>query len=486
MQTVINREYNDYFLKKANQLRPVLNERVLHAKKNLTPLKKGDTILFDFGEHLAGYITLSFGTRGSHPDAPAWIRIKAAEMPRELEENVEDYHGWVSASWVQQEQIHIDCFPCEISMPRRYAFRYLQIEVLAISEKYELVVEDASCRAVSSADDENLLPYEGNDSELKEIYRISCRTLHDCMQDVFEDGPKRDRRLWMGDLRLQALANYRTYRNYDLVKRCLYLFAGCTLPGGRVGASMFIEPEVEADDIYMFDYSLLFIPTLLEYYEATGDKETLTELMPTAIRQAELSRDHFDENDLIRDSDQIGWCFLDWNLGLNKQAGAQGVYLYCIKSLIRLAEILGDAETAKKASAEYEKKKRSALSYLFDSSEGLFVSGKDRQISWVSQIIMVLAGVSGREVLDRVEKVSEAVGIVTPYMYHFYIQALMDTDQKEKAIEVIRSYWGGMVREGADTFWELYNPDNPMESPYGGTIVNSYCHAWSCTAACFI
>ena len=28
---------------------------------------------------------------------------------------------------------------------------------------------------------------------------------------------------WLGDLRLQALANYGTFRNFDLVKRCLYL-----------------------------------------------------------------------------------------------------------------------------------------------------------------------------------------------------------------------------------------------------------------------
>ena len=40
--------------------------------------------------------------------------------------------------------------------------------------------------------------------------RVSQRTLRDCMQTVFEDGPKRDRRLWLGDLRLQALANYAT------------------------------------------------------------------------------------------------------------------------------------------------------------------------------------------------------------------------------------------------------------------------------------
>ena len=38
------------------------------------------------------------------------------------------------------------------------------------------------------------------------------------MQDVFEDGPKRDRRLWLGDLRLQALAkiaNDKEIRKYQ-------------------------------------------------------------------------------------------------------------------------------------------------------------------------------------------------------------------------------------------------------------------------------
>ena len=35
----------------------------------------------------------------------------------------------------------------------------------------------------------------------------------------------------------------------------------------------------------------------------------------------------------------------------------------------------------------------------------------------------------------------------------------------------MEKYWGGMARLGADTFWELYNPNNPDESPYGGTIV---------------
>ncbi|MBR3404572.1 MAG: beta-galactosidase [Firmicutes bacterium] len=65
---------------------------------------------------------------------------------------------------------------------------------------------------------------------------------------------------------------------------------------------------------------------------------------------------------------------------------------------------------------------------------------------------------------------------------------MYETDRKrvradeagEKALQVLKDYWGGMINEGADTFWELYDPKDPEASPYGGSIVNSYCHAWSC------
>lgn len=44
-----------------------------------------------------------------------------------------------------------------------------------------------------------------------------------------------------------------------------------------------------------------------------------------------------------------------------------------------------------------------------------------------------------------------------------------------------------MVRLGADTFWEYYVPEDHMFSSYNGyTLLNSYCHAWSCTPVYFI
>ena len=480
-------ERNERFLKTAESLKPELNKRTVQAPPCGDALRESDSVVFDFQEHLVGFVTLSLSFEGSHPDAPAWIELQFAERRQEFSEDAQSYSGWVSKSWIQQERIHVDTFPSVVKLPRRYAFRYMKLTVLGISSKYRLKVEEARCEAVSSANDADLKPYQTQDMELSTIDRIACRTLRECMQDVFEDGPKRDRRLWIGDLRLQALANTQTYRRFDLVRRCLYLFAGSTLETGQISAAIFTEPEIEADDTAMFDYSLLFVPTLLDYYEATGDLKTLSELWPVAYRQIELAQDRFDASGLIRDSDVLGWCFTDWNLKLNKQASAQGTYLYCEKAAKRIAELLHDADAASRIEADYAQKRGAALRYLYDAEQGVFISGEARQVSVASQVWMILGGASAdAQILFRAEKTDGVIGMVTPYMYHHYVQALIDTGRRADALNTLRAYWGGMAKEGADTFWELYNPENPNESPYGGTIVLSYCHAWSCAPAYFL
>lgn len=453
-------------------------------------LKKNDSLILDFGDHQVGYLTLKLGVSGSHADAPVLLRLHFAEVPAELMENAEEYHGWICSSWIEEERIHVDVLPGEISLPRRYAFRYVKIEVLDISSKFSLRVENAVCCAVSSVRAEDLLPYHNPDPRFQKLDRIACRTLQNCMQKVFEDGPKRDRRLWMGDLRIQALVNYETYRKNDLVKACLYLFAGLPAPSGQVGGAVFLEPEPAVDDVAMLDYSLFFVCALRDYYRATQDEETLKELWPTALSQIYLAESALTDKDLIRDSDVLGWCFIDWNLALNKQGAAQGVFLYALQAAAELAEILQEGSALEKLQAIYQSCRDAANRLLWDPERNCYVSGADRQISVATQVWMVLGGaVRGKDaagLLQRVTEMEDAVEIVSPYMMHNYVDALIMAGEEEKAIENLCAYWGGMADRGADTFWELYNPANPEESPYGGTIVNSYCHAWSCGPAYFL
>lgn len=476
----------EVFLSKAQSLAPSLYHQRIEAHRIGEPaaLREKEFVVFDFGNHYVGHVSFDFSYEGHHPDAPAYLRFTFCENERELHENIDEYNGWVSKSWIQDERIHLDVLPCVMTMPRRYAFRYVRIEVLCVSSRYSLVVNRCWADATTSADDSAISPI-GRDGDEKQVDIVSLRTLRSCMQDVFEDGPKRDRRLWMGDLRLQAQANASTYRNFDLVRRCLYLFAGTVNEEGRIAACLFTTPHVEADDTYMFDYSLFFATTLCDYFDATMDVETTRDLFDTAHRQVMLAKNCFDENHVLRDSDKMGWCFVDWNLHLNKQAAGHAIYIYCVRQMRILCEKLGKAELATEMQKEIALKTAAAQEHFFCKKQGLFVSGESRQISWASQVWMVLAQVFSQKesakVLERIAKIPDAQQMVTPYMMHHYIEALVSAGQHDKAYQEMLHYWGGMVKQGADTFWELYNPANPEESPYGGCAINSYCHAWSCT-----
>ena len=473
------------WLRIADSLKPALAEetaRPVSVSLN-RPLSEGDSVVFDFGNHYVGHVQLELGFEGSHPDAPAWLAFKFCENEREIHESLDGYHGWISKGWIQQEQVHIDVLPARVELPRRYAFRFVKVDVLALSPKYRLTVGEIRVVATTSADEGKLPPFTG-DPEDAALDRAACRTLRNCMQDFFEDGPKRDRRLWLGDLRLQALTNSVTYRNDALVRRCLYLFAAAADPDGRLPACLFTEPRVEGDDTYMFDYSLFFAPVLLQYAQAYGDGETQKDLLPLAFRQLQLAEQQFDpESGLVRDSDRPGWCFVDWNLRLNKQFCAQAIWIYCARAYQQMQPDSGlERKTAERIAA--------ARKHLYDRERHLFVSGSERQVSWASQIWAVLSGIAEKEeaaaCLDAAAACPDAVEIVTPYLMHHYAEALCMIGRKAQARKVIRDYWGGMIRRGADTFWELYNPLNPDESPYGSPVVNSYCHAWSCTPAWFL
>ena len=471
------------FLKKAEAAKPELTIKT-HTVKGGQVLAERETVVYDFGTHLVGYPKIWFSSVGAHYDAPALIKVRFCETAQELEEDTSSYNGWISKGWIQEEIIHLDVLPCAYAFKRRFAFRYIKAEVMATSPKYRLRIDKVSVKSVTSAPERILVC--GSNKREKTIDKVALKTLSECMQYEFEDGPKRDMRLWLGDLRLQALTNYQTYRHNDLVKRCLYLFAATADGEGNISQCVFTKPDVAPDDQSLFDYSLLFIPTLYDYFKATGDRQTINDLLPLAEKQIEIAKKRFD-GDLIKDCDKLGWCFLDWSLDLNKQAGAQAVYIYAEKTLVKLLKELHiDASPYEK---DVALKSAKAIEGFYDKERGLFVSGKQRQISYATNVWFVLAEVfKAKEnalLLDRLQACKEAIKPITPYMMHHYVQALADSGNIGEARKVIGEYWGGMTERGADTVWELFDPEDPDQSPYGGKAVNSYCHAWSCTPAYF-
>lgn len=449
------------------------------------PLNVGDSIIIDFGSHFVGYLQFSCRSVGSPPDAPAHLHFTFGETLSEVCEPFSEYQGWLSSSWLQQQDLWLDVLPARVALPRRYCLRYLKVEVKALSRKFRLQFDEIALETVTSAGSPH--PAVIADPQLKAIDDVAVRTLKNCMQEVFEDGPKRDRRLWLGDLRLQAQVNDVTFGHHDLVRRCLYLFAGHTREDGMVSANVFVQPEVRADDTFLFDYSLFFVDVLYNYLQSTGDTETVGELWPTARRQIELALTRCDSQGLVRDSDDW-WVFIDWQAELNKQASAQGVLIYCLQRALWLAQRF-EPQRVPDYTATLWQLKEAALHHLWDNERQVFISGAVRQVSWASQIWLVLAevGTAGqRQALMRRLQQPPAIAMNTPYLRHHHIVALLQSGLREEAVAEIKAYWGAMVAYGADTFWEIFDPQHPDFSPYGSKLINSYCHAWSCTPAWFI
>lgn len=482
---------NARFIEMAQSLIPEL------IKKENFPVSKfegafgrGDELVVDFGHNHAAYFEMNLECMGSLADAPALLHLKFCETKGELKEEKEEYNGWIGKGWIQEQWLHVNEFPCRISLPERYAFRFVKIKIEDTSPKYKVVFQKIKRTCVSSVDEKSVDIIQCEDELLKAIDKVSIRTLANCMQTVFEDGPKRDRRLWLGDLRLQALANYKTFHNYNLVKRCLYLFGGLRNEQGMVPACVFEKPKPAMDNSFLLDYAVFFIPTLVEYYRYAQDEETLRELAPVALRQMELALEYVDDSGVIslegKEKDGSGYYgFIDWNDKLDKQCAMQGVLLYCLKYAEELCLLIDNKQKLWQCRNMYTKLLSAAVHEFWEEEKGVFVSGPARQISMASQVWMILGGaVSGNQGMNALEKASiRNIKMVTPYMHHFYVTALLKCGERKKAAEYIRSYWGGMIQRGADTFWELYDPENEKESPYGDVRVNSYCHAWSCTPA---
>ena len=180
---------------------------------------KGDTLILDFGRNMVGY--LQGISRGR-----AKIQIEPAEVLAELGDSWEEFpasfdNGYKpTRTWSPKVLDIQNNWRCS----ERLTFRYVRLVILEATD--EIVLSKLNCDEVSAVPFSKIKPLEGFSPKMQQIDLVAQYTLRNCIQDVFEDGPKRDQRLWLGDLRLQAMLDAFTFKSDSIVKRCILLFAG--------------------------------------------------------------------------------------------------------------------------------------------------------------------------------------------------------------------------------------------------------------------
>lgn len=453
--------------------------------------RTGTRMILDFGEEFVGRFRLALrGETLRSADSPVRLKFLFAETPLEIAERNRKYTGGLSRAWIQEEVVTFENLPCAITLPRVYAMRYVFIEVLAGFRHGFFRIEDASFTA-QSCFRRPLPPLDTFDETDRLLDLAAQRTLRNCMQDVVLDGPKRDRRLWVGDLRIEAQVNAVTCRAFNMIERCIYLIAAFSDERGHIPASVYDKPFPHPSSSIYSDQAFQFADLVLFHYCTAGKKRAfLEDLYPVCRRQFEIYKEVFADGLPARPIHR--WTNIDWS-SMDQSVGELGTYIFGMRKLCMIARLLGRMEDIPPFEEEIRFLCEHLRSHWFDSELGVFVSGPRREVSWGSQIWMVLAevvtGVEARKVMEDIERIPFAVKPVTPALYHHLLAVYEMLGEREKMHDAMRGFWGKMLEKGMTVYPEIFSVENERLTPYGDRKdprINSACHAYGASPAYFL
>ncbi|MFH0910761.1 MAG: alpha-L-rhamnosidase C-terminal domain-containing protein [Planctomycetota bacterium] len=352
------------------------------------------------------------------------------------------------------------------------AFRYLRVEAASGAR-----VRDVACEA-------EVFParYRGafacSDERLNAVWMRAAYTLRLCMREFFVDGIKRDRMPWAGDLYLAVLCNAFSFGEDAVARRTLTALAG--------------EDPSACHANGIIDYTLFRLLALEAYHAHSGDGDYARNMLPEVERVlAALAESEDAEGFLMpRPDDRL---FLDWAEMEKKGrvAALQMLYAMALQASERLFAAFGDAPRAAALKRRRQGLARRSSELFWDGRRGGFVEHRERgrrksPIGRHANFLALLSGTATlsqrRRILSRVLQNPDIPAVGTPYMRFFELLALARCGRVPAMLEGIRNYWGGMLDEGATTFWEAYDPAQKGAEHlafYGRPFGRSLCHAWA-------
>jgi hypothetical protein len=330
--------------------------------------------------------------------------------------------------------------------------------------------------------------YQGNfhssDPVLDAVWETSAYTAHLTMQDRIWDGVKRDRGTWMGDLDVSERTIRAAFPDKFLLRATLGVLAEQT------------GMPAQHDINNIPGYTAAWITTLADLYRYEGDSEYLESQHSRLVSVLDFLASKIGDDGLFH-GDSRSWMFVDWSPGLGPAPGRrtaeaeQTTHLeFCraFREGVWLLTQLGDKTEAEKNQKRYERMREAARTSLVDRGEFRF--GPTYQLNAMA-ILGGVADLSERAELWRSIFSQRPRAVITPYFGYYALAAIAETGHREYALEWIREYWGGMLKQGATTFWESYDPSWPKEDFHAHLGVDvgyetSLCHGWSAGPAAWL
>ena len=264
--------------------------------------------------------------------------------------------------------------------------------------------------------------YSGDDSLIRQIYYTAKRTVDLCASKGYLwDGVKRDRLVWIGDIHPEMLALTSLYGRLPLIERSIdFVKEQTPLPEWMNGYSM---------------YSMWWIIIIADYCDRTG-----------AFDYAEKQIDYLEGLigqmlSCVSEDGELGYpnYFVDWPTSgkPDEKTGVRAINVIAAKKAVWLLERFGRPT----------EKAKTLLSRLLK---------KEIHVKESKQVLSLKYFAVGLTDEDKEKLVKGGANGMSTFMSYYILKAVSSFD-KEKAIEMMKEYYGAMLGKGATTFWEDFD-----------------------------
>ena len=353
------------------------------------------------------------------------------------------------------------------------AFRYVYIEANDGTD-YEQVTMDYEYAPFNP---EHSGFFHCSDEEINKIWDVAAYTMDLTTREFFMDGIKRDRWTWSGDAIQSYLMNYYLRFDTECVKRTIRQLRG--------------KDPVTSHINTIMDYTFYWFKSIHDYYEYTGDVAFVREMWPRMVTLMDYVEGRLN-NQGMAEGQSDDWIFVDWvDFPMHKRGTLcfeQILLMKAMETMALCAKLLGINKSNYRVKAEElrNKIKQTFWSYEQKAYCHAIENGVlNKQITKFPNMFAILYGLAyeeeRHEIMQSVMLNPNIPAITTPYMRFYELETLLIDGRHEQVLQEMRDYWGGMLREGATSFWEKYVPTETgiqHLAMYGRPYGKSLCHAW--------
>ena len=330
-----------------------------------------------------------------------------------------------------------------------------------------------------------------SDPLLTKAWYTGAYTAHLCMQEQIWDAPKRDRAMWMGDLQVSGEVINNIFLDRFLMELTMRDLREEAQGGRRATAS----PTDYVNDIP--GYSNAWICGLAEFYKHTGALGYIRSQHQLLLSMLRYMKQGFNRKNIFVNKHKK-WCFVDWAPELNgdwntpsvnssQALAATDLYTcWAVRRAVFLLNSLDDTTNAAKYAHWERQLIHAARKYLVNPKTHTYTNLRqvnamaiDARVANARQRAAIYKRILGPQCASWKQQ-------ATPYYNNFALFAVGHLGHTNEGLNFARKYWGGMIREGATTFWEAYDNAWPkkqfhryLKADHGQGCFVSLCHGYS-------